>query len=154
MITDDQHNQFFHTLMEKGCWHELAPNSFICSICHKTIDVIWEGNKIVPDNPDYLSNPMLVIKWVQEHYPQHFEAYLARSWDDYEEFQVARYTVLESILDLRNLTQYMKENPEWGEKKCPEWKDCQVETIKYGCDKCNDTGTIIHPALKFLRGIE
>lgn len=31
----------------------------------------------------------------------------------------------------------------FGWKGCPEWGDCTVTVIKYGCDKCDGTGKVL-----------
>ncbi len=137
-MTNSQHNQFFHILMGK----EPELINWLCT----------DGSirKDVPEYPDCLSNPKPVLEWMKENMPKALNNFLESFKDNYyDAFYETK--ALFYWLDLHNLTAYMKENSKWG--KCAH--DCDAcwrrpETR----EECRKKGTIIHPALKFLRGIE
>lgn len=132
-MTEEQHNKFL-TLLMGECWHEWVDDGAwnICQIC---------GDKTRlhnPENPNHLSNPLLVIRWMEKEMPGVLDNYL--HWC----FQRPRTSSLSDdiffILDLRNLVQFLVQNPEWATIK-HTWQD--VEGI--------ESATSVHPALRYAR---
>jgi hypothetical protein len=157
-MTEEQHNKFL-TLLMGECWHEWEwkPKDGDIHIyeCKCGLRV---GSR--PQNPNHLSNPLLVIRWVEKEMPEVLEGYAEDLW-----FKRLWDTNMQMIaLDLRNLVQYLKEHTEapfmWGFTPCPSFPSCMSgETDK--CDfpdkGCEGDGKVrghIHPALKYLRSIK
>jgi hypothetical protein len=162
-MTDDQINKFL-TLLMGECWHEwvesdpLAGKNIIpyCKHCNKSSMFPWVKN------PDHLSNPLPVIRWVEKEMPEVLEGYAEDLW--FKRLWDTNMQMIMAFLDLRNLVQYLKEHTEapfmWGFTPCPSFPSCMSgETDK--CDfpdkGCEGDGKVrghIHPALKYLRSIK
>jgi hypothetical protein len=148
-MTEEQHNKFL-TLLMGECWHEWVDDGAwnICQIC---------GDKTRlhnPENPNHLSNPLLVIRWVEKEMPEVLEEYLCHI----SEVTVTNIDWIEEVINLRNLVDYLWEYPEWGEKECPNCDGYGVlegfGEPEFHCQECHGTGKITHPALKYLRSIK
>lgn len=144
-MTTDQYNKFL-TLLMGGCWHQWSIQGDY-NRCIHCKELVPEGER-----PDHLSNPLLVIRWMEKEMPEVWGDYLGETflpvWS-YQEF-------INKVLDLRNLVQWMKEHgDEWGEKECPtacndmlEFKCCQKDNY------CHGTGRITRPAWEYLKEVK
>ena len=161
-MTNQDCNKFL-TLLVGGCWHEKwdwRPNDFgnapyVCLECNARAHE-------VPQRPDHLSNPLPVIRWMEKEMPEVLEGYAEDLW--FKRLWDTNMQMIMAFLDLRNLVQYLKEHTEapfmWGFTPCPSFPSCMSgETDK--CDfpdkGCEGDGKVrghIHPALKYLRGVE
>lgn len=160
-LNDEQVNKFL-TLLMGQCWHEwewyTSPNCFKCKLCGLQGS---DAEDLLP-NPDHLSNPLPVIKWMEKEMPEVLEGYAEDLW--FKRLWDTNMQMIMAFLDLRNLVQYLKEHTEapfmWGFTPCPSFPSCMSgETDK--CDfpdkGCEGDGKVrghIHPALKYLRGVE
>ena len=133
------------------CWHEWEDDGAwnICQIC---------GDKTRlhnPENPNHLSNPLPVIKWMEKEMPEVLEGYAEDLW--FKRLWDTNMQMIMAFLDLRNLVSWLSEHPEWGEKKCDSCisgiSESSYAHIKY-CPICHGTGKITHPAWAYLQGLE
>lgn len=137
----DQECSHFLTLLMGGEWKDYSKQ--------------WNSNH------DHLTNPLPVIRWMEKEMPKVWESYL------YNSFRGELYTdIINSILDLRNLCHYLRDNPSWGEKECPHIKADKAAMEVLGkhlnlrpdvpdgriCQYCSGSGKIIHKALQYARG--
>lgn len=102
---------------------------------------------------DYLNvHKLVVLEWMREYMPDTLEAYCDYCIGFHDD--VPNYFILFIELNLRNLYQWLIDNPGWGEKECPECKGVGSydENAFDICEECEGEGRIIHPALQFARG--
>jgi hypothetical protein len=149
-MTEEQHNKFL-TLLMGECWHEWVDDGAwnICQIC---------GDKTRlhnPENPNHLSNPLLVIRWMEKEIPEVLEGYAEDLW--FKRLWDTNMQMIMAFLDLRNLVSWLSEHQEWGEMEC---KDCEGTGEKWNCNDawacptCKGEGKIIHKALQYLREVK
>lgn len=134
------------------CWHEWEwkpssdwhdYNDYTCSICQKRTENVA--------NPDHLSNPLPVLKWMEEHMPEVWEDYLEWVFHTLNYDSERAYTAdIKSILDLSNLASYLKEHEEWAYIECEDSMAAYPDCVRANCN-CNGTGKIIHAALRYAK---
>lgn len=73
-------------------------------------------------NPDHLSNPLPVIRWMEKEMPDEWEEYVDYCFVLFRYDKREAYECLNKVLDLNNLITYLSEHREWGDKECPEGK--------------------------------
>jgi hypothetical protein len=150
-MTEEQHNKFL-TLLMGECWHEWEDDGAwnICQIC---------GDKTRlhnPENPNHLSNPLPVIKWMEKEMPEVLEGYAEDLW--FKRLWDTNMQMIMAFLDLRNLTVYLVAHPSWGEKE--ECEQCRGTGEQHDyrnawvCEVCFGTGKLIHPALQWAREVK
>jgi hypothetical protein len=156
-MTDDQINKFL-TLLMGECWHEwvesdpLAGKNIIpyCKHCNKSSMFPWVKN------PDHLSNPLPVIRWVEKEMPEVLEGYAEDLW--FKRLWDTNMQMIMAFLDLRNLVSWLSEHQEWGEMECPNCDGYGVlegfGEPEFHCQECHGTGKIIHKALQYLREVK
>ena len=140
----------FLTLLMGECWHELIPycdtkGMFKCKTCgiEKSIAEFWNPN------PDHLSNPLPVIKWIEQNMPEVWTEYVDSKFVLFRYDKKEAYECLNSVLNLSNLVTYLSEHREWGEIPCSQFgsRYCMIECNN---EKCEGTSYIKHPALIYL----
>lgn len=106
--------------------------------------------------PDYISDPLPVIRWMERNMPGVWERYLK------EQAASCAYAVTDNMLaknryytrllnlqiDLSELVSYLSEHREWGVKKCPQ-VNCKSPECREN-PECGGTGKFKHPALVYL----
>ena len=152
-MTDEQHNKFL-TLLMGGCWHQWSIQGDY-NRCIHCKELVPEG-----EHSNHLSNPLLVIRWMEKEMPEVLEEYLCHI----SEVTVTNIDWIEEVINLRNLVDYLWEHTEapflWGFIPCPSFPDCMSgETDKCdfpdkGCEGNGEVRGHIHPALQFLRSIK
>jgi hypothetical protein len=149
-MTDTECNKVL-TLLMGECWHEWEwkPKDGDIHIYECKCGLRVGGR---PQNPDYLSNPLPVIRWVEKEMPREWALYVQSK---FKTWGVLPAVCFREVLNLRNLVTYLVEHPEWGEKEICSDYDRYEKICPPFCNKCDGvTGKIIHPALKYLRGVE
>jgi hypothetical protein len=151
-MTEDQINKFL-TLLMGQCWHEWEwkPKDGDIHIyeCKCGLRV---GSR--PQNPNHLSNPLLVIRWMEKEMPEVLNGYVDGIFVTYRDERWGSECLMEA-LNLEHLVVYLKLHPEWGEKECPtacndmlEFKCCQKDNY------CHGTGRITRPAWEYLKEVK
>lgn len=141
-MKDTECNKFL-TLLMGECWHEWDIAEY-CKLCRES--------RHTHKNPNHLSNPLPVIKWMEKKMPEVLEGYAEDLW--FKRLWDTNMQMIMAFLDLRNLVSWLSEHQEWGEMEC---KDCEGTGEKWNCNDawacptCNGSGLIVHPALQYAR---
>jgi hypothetical protein len=145
-MTEDQINKFL-TLLMGQCWHEWEwkPKDGDIHIyeCKCGLRV---GSR--PQNPDHLSNPLPVLRWMREHMPDTWKLYLIDTYIKPD----ALIAFVDCILNLKNLYWWLIDHgDEWGYTDCPnlDLDDYVCRNFSPECE-C-ELGRIVHPALKYAK---
>lgn len=96
-------------------------------------------------NPDHLSNPLPVIRFMEKEMPEVWNEYVASFMCTVYCDRTIATRALNFILDLNNFILYLSEDREWGSMEC-----------EGGITKDGSAwgGIIKHPALIYLEGCD
>lgn len=169
----EQEKAHFFTLFIGECWHEwewkneLFSGFYECKCGEQVFVKYADGHQPKNIEPTFSDIKAFMEKERSELWEEYLDSCaISVTKADSESpigFDIRWTDMLQNILNLDNLLSFLWENrEEWGWKECSECKGIghsayidlvSGETKPLGCETCNGTGRVKHPAYIYLESL-